>query len=189
MLIVVPGWKGADSMILLRWLLRVLQLGPVNFAAQPPARVGRLQDFGAEKSAVFGAVNDGCVALIRYFQIVHKCGLFLTAEDGASVVAAVTLFCSVYTHLAYKFLAWRVCRFHLEPSLHTCKHIGHQLELTILNGATVLISPAAWLCEQSEDFVGRISRITRRVSARLTGQRTLQRYLLKMYLELQRLGI
>ena len=176
-------------MVLIRWLLRVMQLGPVNFAAQPPARVGRLEGWDAEKSGVFRAVNDGCVALIRYFQLVHKCGLFLTAEEGASVAAAVSLFCSVYTHLAHKFLGWRLCRFHLEPSLHTCKHMGLHLELAISNGATVLINPAAWLCEQSEDWVGRIARITRRVSARLTGQRTLQRYLVKMYLELQRLGI
>lgn len=31
-----------------------------------------------------------------------------------------------------------------------------------------LINPCAWNCEQNEDFIGRISRVSRHVSTRLT---------------------
>ena len=42
-----------------------------------------------------------------------------------------------------------------------------------------VVSAAAWLCESNEDFIGRLSRTSRRVAARTAGQRTTQRYLFK----------
>ena len=186
------GWKASDSMILLRWLLRVLQGGAIIFAGDSPGnRSGRplAQHPGFEdKAPVLGAMQDGCVALLSFFQTIHRGNLFLQRQEAASAAGACNLFCNAYVFLARHFFDAGRCRFHLEPSLHMFRHVGHGLELLLSRQAPVCLSPAAFLCEQGEDFIGRISRITRRVSARLTGQRTLQRYCIKLHLEWGKLG-
>ena len=177
-------------MILLRWLLRLVQGGPLIVSGDNAGRRdGRplAQHAGFEdKAAVIGAMQDGCVALLSFFQTIHRGGLFLPRQEAASAAGACSLFCHAYVFLARHFFDRGSCRYHMEPSLHAFRHIGLNLEA---GTAPVVLSPAAFLCEQGEDFIGRVSRITRRVSARLTGERTLQRYLIKLHLEWAKLGV
>ena len=166
--------------------------GPVIFAQEQVGRCGHSLLENAPDHAramIYRAIHDGCVGLLRFFQLLHKRGLFLTRQDASDAAGAMNLFCQTYTYLARSFFDLGLCRYHLEPTLHMCRHVSYGLEQVLQTGAPVLVSPGAWLCEQSEDFVGKISRITRRVSARLCAQRTLQRYLVKVFLEWERLGV
>ena len=81
--------------------------------------------------------------------------------------------------LAARLHALQQPRFHLEPSLHLLKHIGLRLRTQLEAGATHILNPATFLAEAGEDFIGKVARISRRVSARLTSQRTMQRILVK----------
>ena len=66
------------------------------------------------------------------------------------------------------------------------KHVSKGLAEALHSMAPVVVSPTAWLCEGSEDFVGRVARITRRVHARTCGERAA--HLCKVFLEWQSLG-
>ena len=79
--------------------------------------------------------------------------------------------------------------YHLEPSLHMFKHVQVRLLRILATGAQAIMSPAAHLTDLSEDLVGICSRMSRRVAARTCGQRTLQRMLIRYYLEFEKLGL
>ena len=182
------GWKGSDSLILMRWLLKLLRGGPVRFEEGRRPGISLLVNAG-DRGGVYNAVHDGCCSVLLLFQLLHKGSLWLERPQAGKIIECVELFCAVYGFLANFFMRERKCRFHMEPSLHLFYHIALRLRETLDSGAPVLLNPALFMCEQSEDWVGRISRITRRVHARTCGQRTLQRYLVKMFLELEKHGI
>ena len=172
----------------MRWLLRVLLDGSLlpNNGGRPgvPLRAQFAGD--ALKIKFCNAVQDGCSSLLKLFKVVHTSGLWLDLQAASTVADCVDLFCSVYGFLAGTcHRDFQTSRFHMEPSLHTLKHISIRIRETMATGAVRVLNPASALCENSEDFVGRIVRLARRVAARACGQRTLQRYLIKLHMEWQ----
>ena len=98
------------------------------------------------------------------------------------------MFTTCYVYLATKMHSRGENRFHLEPSLHLFKHMGVRLQRQLaIKECCYIINPAAFLAEAGEDFIGKVARVSRRVSARLTGQRTLERILIKARMEWQQL--
>ena len=172
----------------MRWMLKLLRGGVVQCEQGCRPGISMLAHAG-DRTAVYNAIHDGCCSLLLLFQVVHKGLLWLERSQAGKIVECIELFCAVYGFLANFFMRERKCRFHMEPSLHLFYHIAMRLRETLDSGAEVVINPAAFMCEQSEDWVGRIARISRRVHARTCGHRTLQRYLVKLYLELERHGI
>ena len=130
-----------------------------------------------------------CPVEIIIFSVLHRERLWLNRARAQEVVACVNLFSSVYVYLAGHFVSEKLCRFHMEPSHHAFMHLGVRVQQSLDANAPIVLSPACWLCENSEDWVGRISRITRRVHARTCAKRTIQRYLIKMFLEFERLNL
>ena len=175
-------------MIMLRWLLQLLRGGPVQDGDL--GRPGRsVLDSGDDRAPALLAMHDCSCAILQFFSIAHKGGLWLSRDDGIKVANCLALFVAGYSFLANYFVTRRQCRYHMEPSQHLLKHVKMRLQEPLDAGAPVIMNPAAWLCEQSEDWIGRISRITRRVHARTCGQRTLQRYLVKLHLEWEQLKV
>ena len=129
---------------------------------------------------MFQALYDCCCSLLRFFQVVRNNGLWLTPALAKSVGDGLHLFCAAYCHLARDAFAQGAFLYHLEPSLHMVKHVADRLT-TLAATAPVIMSPAAFLTDLSEDFVGICSRLSRRVAARTTGHRTLQRLLIQMW--------
>ncbi|CAE7722333.1 unnamed protein product [Symbiodinium sp. CCMP2456] len=91
-------WKAADSLMLARWLLRLLRQGPVKPDETGRSGVTFLSD--PEKGHIFRAMEDACCSLLRFFQIIHKNGLWLNRSLGQSAAVSVELFCLSYTFLA-----------------------------------------------------------------------------------------
>ena len=168
-------------MMLLRWLLLVVRHGHVK--PDGSGRTGTTFFHHPEMGPVVKAIEDACCALLRFFQVLHKGGVYLTVSEATSAADSIRLFCGAYVSLAHAFYAKQVCLFHIEPSLHMCKHIEVRLRRIIANSAPAILNPAMHLCEQSEDFVGVTSRISRRVAARTCGQRTLQRMMIRYAME------
>ncbi|CAE7875397.1 unnamed protein product [Symbiodinium necroappetens] len=183
------GWKASDTMILLRWLLKLVTTGPVLRDASGRTGVSLQAHFAADatKQLVCCALQDGASALLRMFQILYKTDVWLDREAATAVADAIDLFANVYCCLAGIFhREVKQSRFHMEPTLHHFAHVSERMREVLATGANKVLSPACFLCEQSEDFVGRISRLARRCAARTCGQRTLQRYLIKVCLEWER---
>ncbi len=182
------GWKGGDTMLLLRWLLRVFRLGvkSPNDDARPNVPLVR-NAVDRTHRPLLEAMYDGTRSALQFFSILHKNGLLLTRMECHDAFKAVDLFCSAYVFLAAKCAGLGLCRFHVQPKLHVFRHISVRLsQLLETSDSTHFLSPAAFLCEMSEDYVGRISRISRRAPARNVCLRTLQRYLIQLHMEWRR---
>ena len=186
--LLAAGWKAADSMMLLRWMVKVLRDGGLQPGQGERPKISLL-NCGGSREPVFRALHDGACALLQFFSCIHRNKLWLDRQQAQHVAAAMDLFTSAYSYLAGFCFGQSICCFHLEPSLHMCKHIQLRLQESLDAGAPRLLSPAAVLCEASEDFIGKVSRISRRVHARTCGQRTLQRYMVKVHLEWEKLGV
>ena len=128
------------------------------------------------------AMHDAALGMLVFFQIIHKSGIWLSRESAKKAMDAVNLFCTSYSFCASEFHRLSIPRYHVQPSLHLFKHAAVRLQQQLNSGAARVLSPTVHLCENSEDFVGQVARISRRVAARTCGLQTLQRYLIKAHL-------
>ena len=176
------GWKGSDTLLILRWLVVLLRQGCVGAGgsrAKPllkhPAEVDHLP--------VFRAVHDGCCGILTTFQVVQKSGVWLRRPMAVRAHSSIDLFCSSYSFLSAVFFERKMARFHLEPTLHVLKHFSVRIQEQLDNDdVCVVLNPAIYMCEMSEDYVGHVSRTSRRVAARNCGLRTMQRFLIKLHM-------
>ena len=98
--------------------------------------------------------------------------------DETNLVAQSGLhFLQCYGKLASICHARSLCKFNLTPKLHCWHHICGNLLQLAKKKIPFTLNPLAESCFSDEDFVGRVSRISRRVSPRPLNQRTLERYL------------
>ena len=158
--------KGSDSMILLRWLLFFVQLN-VKHPLQP----------GFE--SLLKHMAQACSAVLGMFQLMTSHGLFLDRPCGAKLYVLIMRTLRAYRRLGRTALAMRMRAFILKPKAHALHHIGHSLKVCLAAGHPVVMSPQAHACEPNEDFIGRVSRLSRRVGVRCMSQRVFGRYFLK----------
>ena len=135
------------------------------------------------------AVHETLRGGLDFMGVVHSHGLFLTHP------------CAVFLHRSglkllrgYHFLAEHCINaglklFSLRPKCHYFHHTLKELEMQIYSGHRWVLSPAIWNCENNEDFIGRLSRLSRRVSPRLCSIRVIDRYLVGVKLLFQRAGV
>jgi hypothetical protein len=74
--------------------------------------------------------------------------------------------------------------FPFMPNLHRLHEVFF-LMVDQVKLAGFCISPLIWMCQMEEDYIGKPSRISRRVSCRRACQRTIQRSLLATYAHLR----
>ena len=178
------GWKGSDSLLILRWFVKLLREGRSQQGQGRLLRQNSLLQHPLDPAhlPVLKAVHDGSCAILSLFQVLHKGGVWLGTAEARRAKDAVDLFCCSYMFLASFFYQQGLMRFHLEPTLHAMKHfsvrIGEQLDAE----NTRVLNPNIFNCEMSEDFVGQVARVSRRVAARNCGLRTLQRFLIKTHM-------
>lgn len=170
-------------MLMLRWLLRVFCFGAKCAVTgfRPGVQLALSAQHESHKP-LLKAMHDGVRSALNCFNIMHKNGIFLERSLCKELSGSIDLFCAAYSFLAAKCLGLKLCRFHLQPKLHVFRHMSVRLVMLLNESdSSHFMSPASFLCEQSEDFVGRISRIGRRAPARNVCLRTLQRYLIKVH--------
>ena len=180
--------KQVDTLMLARWLLLLLREGPVQPEENKRQGVSLLAA-GGDREHALRAMQDCSCALLEFSSILHQQKLFLSRGIASELVACVDVICGSYSYLANFFPSRKLAVYHMEPTLHVFKHVGLRLEEALNRDAPVIFSPASFLCEMGEDWIGLVSRITRRVHARTCGKRTIQRYLIKTHLEWEKLGI
>jgi len=163
------GCKGADTILLLRWLrwFSSFQLG-LN-----------------PGSTVLGGVVKACQNGLD-FQIIHRHGIFLRPHCRLQVLQSCRKFCHAYAELASVCYSEGLTLFSMVPKAHAFAHVDHSLEMSRRAGDPISCNPAVFDCSMSEDFVGQVARQSRRVSYRNTVDNTLLAYRVKAKLVIQR---
>ena len=68
----------------------------------------------------------------------------------------------------------------MKSKFHLIAHTKHEIAVLLDKpGCDFVLNPLIYSGEMNEDVVGKLSRLSRRVSSRLTSKRTLQLYLCK----------
>lgn len=150
--------KGSLTRGLMRWLVALL-----TDLAPPPDSLLLVAKRAAKD------LND-CLSFL------YNCPLFLQANECKYVCSKGMSFLQIYSHLANKMYEegrWQL--YPLLPKSHAVHHIWHQLnEDSTTHGFGM--NPLTASCQQDEDCVGRLSRLSRRVNIKTVMARTLERH-------------
>ena len=105
-------------------------------------------------------------------------GFWIKALDAQRLAEWLMVFIQSYFRAAEITFAAGACRFPLQPKLHYMHHAAHDLLWGVRRGKEYLINPLASSNQMQEDFVGKPSRLSRRVHVRLVSTRVIQRSLI-----------
>lgn len=175
-------FKGADCMLLIRWLRHMLSRG-VFLETQPHGRQCKsplAEPLEPWHQPFLKNIAEACTASLRFFQLMHNSGIWLERASASEMAESCYRFNQAYGQLAKLSHSRGMARFHLEPCQHAYHHFFVEISQMLKTNCTVIPNPALANCEADEDFIGRIARSSRSTHARTVSLRTLERYLLKL---------
>ena len=158
--------KASDTRLLLIWIAWFLRLNIQN-----PVVAGHQQHLEHMLEVVQATLD---------INILHHHGLWLERPCAVRLYACMMTCLRGYSYLGKVALQQKIRSFIQKPKLHALHHIAYKIRTQLLNGAVVIASPQMLSCDVNEDFIGRISRLSRRVGFRLVDLRVIQRYYLKI---------
>lgn len=136
----------------------------------------------------FEYMQDPCIPLIieasgaihQFMHIVFTASFFLTEEEAWQMIAAGHAFLLNYAKLAQEAYNMKLCLFAMKPVVHMLAHIVHTALQQFRLCSTAVINPISESTFMSEDFIGRVARISRRVSAKKHGPKIMFRYMVSV---------
>eukprot|EP00438_Fugacium_kawagutii_P028914 Skav225418 [mRNA] locus=scaffold2656:823370:824734:- [translate_table: standard] len=158
--------KGSDTMILLRFI-SVQCIGFIN-APIDPSHVDQLQ-----------LMRQTCQAATKFSAMLFSHGLWLQRKCAMEMQLHLRRFIVGYACLAARTLNDQVSGWGMKPKLHLLKHAHLDLQEFLSNGLERIPNWNTHSCEQDEDQIGRVCRLSRRLDSRRIGERVLQCCLLK----------
>ena len=128
-----------------------------------------------EKKVTIAARALQCINGV--FRFLYSAGAFLSMSESTYVSQQGRLFLRCYCELAQIYYSEnKPVLFPLIPKLHAMDHIMLRVHFDS-ERCGFSCNPLATGCQQDEDVVGRVSRVSRRVSIRAVIRRTFERYL------------
>ena len=164
--------KGSDTMLLLRFCCFFLRLNLSN-----PQVLG-FQDLLEDMLEV-------CEAAVN-LTMVHSHGVWLSRECATRLYFEMMVVLRGYSVLGRRSIQMGIRAFLQKPKHHGLHHLAIQLKDSLESGCQLILSPQVFMCEGNEDYVGRVSRLGRRVGFRLMDLRVIQRICMKMFALLKR---
>ena len=158
--------KASDSTLLLQWLIWYIQLNLIYPSVCGHERILRY-------------MLEVCQSTLD-INVLHHHGLWLRPACAKRVYVAMVTSLRGYAFLGRQSLQYGIRSFILKPKHHALHHIAHAMRMQLLSGSRRILSPQCFSCDTNEDFVGRVSRLSRRVNIRVCDLRVYQRYFLKI---------
>ena len=167
----VGGWhKGGITTNLILWLEDLLR-GQIHI----DARIGKAYTAASNLNALF--------------RFLYNSGAFLSTSEAQYCITAGQTFLRAYTALAQScYNDGKPNLYPLMPKIHSMDHVIIRLHLDVQQHG-FSANPMGTACQQDEDLVGRVSRVSRRVSIRAVVLRTFQRYLVGFHAAFHANGI
>ena len=160
--------KGSDSMLLLRWLCWFLRLN-INHPT--------VQFEGSD--SLLHSMLQCAEAILQMFSLMHSHRLWLERDCARLLYVRIMRALRSYSSLGRKAMQLGIRSFILKPKSHALHHIAIELRRQLLCGAPLVLNPESTATEMNEDYIGRVARLSRRVSARVVDKRVISRVLLK----------
>lgn len=167
--------KGSDSVLLLRWLYFYVGLQLVTSSC--------LTD---EQKAFFKTYRLTVDHSLKAFDLMYTHGLWLRRECATVLHDHLSFLLRGYKQCARMILDLNHNGFGLKRKFHGMAHLKFSIRQDLLNGVRAVINPMYSGCEQNEDKIGKVSRVSRKVSTRTITNTILQRYMLKKKAVLRR---
>ena len=153
--------KGNVTSLLCRW-----------FEALCAEEAGQIQP-----GSMLDIAGQACAFLNRFLRVLYKTEVFIEKTKGLAIADDGRQFLRLYRVLAERAFGDGRQLFPLLPKIHSLDHITYQLSVQCrVKG--LAWNPLIMGNQMEEDFIGRPSRISRRVSPRMPATRTIQRYLI-----------
>jgi hypothetical protein len=122
------------------------------------------------------AILSGLKASNKFFQTLYRANLWLSTADRDILVQSLAEVLSSFKACAkYSFRVLNITRWKFQPKFHMLSEVRYHLLLDKENNIRS-ISPLSFCCQMDEDFVGRLSQMSRMVSSRRVHTKTLERY-------------
>ena len=158
--------KGADVVVVLSGLVWLL-----------PLKIGAPKE--PEHVELLTAMTQTCQGALSFVGVTHSHDLFLPRTCAEFKLRCGFQLLRGYAYLASRAIDDQKHLFSLRPKLHYFHHSLLEYRQQLRQGhSEVLNYGAIFNCEANEDWIGRVCRISRRISPRLLEQRTIERYLI-----------
>ena len=168
------GCKGSDTIVILKWIQFFSGL--------------QLQDpkWSLQHRQVLTWIMQGARAGLSFSQGIHSHGLWLRRSCVVFQRHALQTFGTSYAKLA-NFCMGESCNlFGMVPNLHAFMHFRADCDDAIRTRRQWMLNPCAWDNSMSEDFIGRISRQSRRISFKKIERSILLSYQTKAHFAIER---
>lgn len=168
------GCKGADSITILKWIRFYASL--------------QLQQAGwsAKYRRVLGWIVSGARGGLSFSQGIFGHGIWLAPSCVAHLRRSVQQFAESYAHLADYCLKEGYCLYGMVPKIHAFTHFRADFDDSLREHRQSTLNPAVFDTSNSEDFIGRISRQSRRVSFKRIERTILRAYQVKTQVEISK---
>ena len=118
-------------------------------------------------------------------QALYRGGVWIHAQEALRIAALGQQFLVGYGKLAKGTFEKGLRRYVLIPKLHFFHHLMTDLREQG-SAHRWALNPLIYSVQMQEDYIGKPSRVSRKVSAKLHSQRTVERVLFAMFAEYQR---
>ena len=122
-------------------------------------------------------------AMNFFFSELYASGYWIRSRKAFKLARLVEVFLVSYQRAAWLCANAGLNRFQLVPKLHMLSHVGKRLEDEAAS-ATWCRNPLCESVQMQEDFVGKPSRVSRRVNARTVHERVISRTLVATHVQL-----
>lgn len=140
------------------------------------------------EDAILPVVYKAASSINRFLSGLYNFEVWIPAADASALADEGFSFLKQFGRVVKISMDLSRLLFIQMPNYHRLHHIFHQMrEQARVND--YVLSPLLVATQSDEDFIGRPSRISRRVSARTIVQRTLQRSLLAAYARYVEAGV
>ena len=144
---------------------------------------------GESWSPMLKLAGEAALEANAFLGVLYNADAWLTLSEARSAATSCMKFLAQYASLATMAMQQKQMLWTLQPKIHILHHLGMYLWQGFQRGHRTL-NILVFACQASEDFIGKPSRLARRVTAKpeQTCQRVLSRYLEAAYAEWIKVG-
>lgn len=151
-----------------------------------------LEDFwGKHKSGLsqpddyVDSIYDCCKSANTFLSLLYGSGLFLELHVTRQAAQAGLDFLRSYTECAQLAYDRKRMRFKMNPKLHAMIHMTDVLVAACASQRRRTYNLLAESTQLDEDFIGKVSALSRAVSTKVCHMETMSRYMVNVWLHLQ----